>query len=173
MQLSPIKTEERVKLDIKPGDTVRVWQRIQEEKKSRLQAFEGLVIARKHGTEPGATFTVRKTAKAGGVGVEMILPLYSPKIEKIELVSRPKRVRRAKLYYLRERAARAIRKKMKQSKQMGEVMMDTQKVSPKTDEEIKEAEAKAKAELKEEKVKAEEVKETAKEAKKEDAPKED
>lgn len=135
MQLSPINTQEREELDIKPGDTVRVWQRIQEEKKSRLQAFEGLIIARKHGKEPGATFTVRKTAKASDVGVEIIFPLYSPKIEKIELISRPKRVRRAKLYYLRERAARAIRKKMKQAKQIGKVMIDTQKVEEKTESE--------------------------------------
>jgi len=140
MQLTPVNAEERKKLDIRPGDTIRVWQRITEivisgkgrnekaTKKSRLQAFEGLVIARKHGTEIGATFTIRKIS--GGIGVELTLPLFSPKVEKIQLVSRPKRARRAKLYYLRERAARQVRKKMKQMKQMGEVMMDTPIAKP-------------------------------------------
>ena len=73
MQFTPVKTEDRKNLDIRPGDTVKVWQRIQEGKKSRLQAFEGLLLARKHGTEPGATFTIRKIS--GGVGVEITLPL--------------------------------------------------------------------------------------------------
>ncbi len=103
--------EERRALDIRPGDTVRVWQKILEEKgKVRLQAFEGLVIARKHGKEPGATFTVRKIAS--GVGVERIFPLYSPALDSIEIVRRAK-VRRAKLYYIREKPARQIRRKMK------------------------------------------------------------
>ncbi len=108
---TPINIEERRAVGIKPGDTVRVWQKITEEKgKIRLQAFEGLVIARKHGNEPGATFTVRKIAS--GVGVERIFPLYSPVIDKIEIVRRAK-VRRAKLYYIREKSAREIRRKMK------------------------------------------------------------
>ena len=123
MQLTPANIEERKKIDIKPGDTVRVWRRIQEGKKTRSQAFEGLVIARKHGKEIGATFTIRKVTKK--IGVELTLPLCSPIIEKIELISRPKRVRRAKLYYLRERAARQVRKKMKQMKQVGKVVMET------------------------------------------------
>lgn len=110
MQFSPINIEERRKLDIRSGDTIRVWQKIQEKGKTRLQAFEGLVIARKHGREPGATFTVRKIAS--GVGVEKIFPLYAPMIDKIEIIRRAK-VRRAKLYYIREKSAKAIRKKMK------------------------------------------------------------
>ena len=118
---SPVNTEERRKLDIRPGDTIRVWQRIKEAGKTRLQAFEGLVLARKHGKEPGATFTVRKVV--GGVGVERIFPLYLPTIEKIELVKRSQ-VRRAKLYYIRARAAKETRKKMKQARMVGEVMMD-------------------------------------------------
>ncbi|MBU1178999.1 50S ribosomal protein L19 [Patescibacteria group bacterium] len=131
MKLSPVNIEERQKTDIRAGDTIRVWLRIDEiaqkgkaAGKSKLQAFEGLIIARKHGKEPGATFTVRKIS--GGVGVELTLPLYSPKVEKIELISRPKRVRRAKLYYLRERAARQVRKKMKQSRQIREIVMKTE-----------------------------------------------
>ena len=110
MQFSPVNTEERAKMDIRPGDTVRVWQKIQEKDKTRLQAFEGLVIARKHGREPGGTFTVRKIAS--GVGTERIFPLYSPVIDKIEIVRRAK-VRRAKLYYIRDKSGKEIRRKMK------------------------------------------------------------
>ncbi len=99
--------------DIKPGQIIKVWQKIKEGNKMRLQAFEGLVIAKKHGAEAGATFTVRKMV--GDIGVERIFPLYSPGIEKIELVSQSK-VRRAKLYYIREKAAKEIRKKMKQAR---------------------------------------------------------
>lgn len=100
-------------LDIRPGDIVKVWQKIKEGDKTRLQAFEGLIIARKHGNEAGATFTVRKMV--GDIGVERIFPLHSPNIEKIETLSRSK-IKRAKLYYIREKAAKAIRKKMKQMK---------------------------------------------------------
>jgi len=97
--------------DIRPGDTVKVIQRIKEGSGSRLSAFEGIVIAKKHGREPGATFTVRKVVD--GVGAERIFPLHSPTIEKIEILRRSK-VRRAKLYYIREKAAREVRKKIKQ-----------------------------------------------------------
>ena len=110
MKFSPINTEERAKMDLRSGDTVRVWQKILEKGKTRLQAFEGLVIARKHGTEPGGTFTVRKIAS--GVGVEKIFPLYSPVIDKIEVIRRAK-VRRAKLYYIRDKSAKDTRRKMK------------------------------------------------------------
>ena len=108
--ISPIATEDRKNLDIRPGDTVRVWQKIQEKGKIRLQAFEGLVLARKHGTEAGATFTVRKVIDS--VGVEKIFPLYTPMIDKIELLRRSK-VRRAKLYFVREKAAKEIRRQMR------------------------------------------------------------
>ncbi len=111
ISFTPVNTDERRALDMRAGDTVRVWQKIKDEKdKTRLQAFEGLVIARKHGREAGATFTVRKIAS--GVGVEKIFPLYSPMIDTIEIVRRAK-VRRAKLYYIREKTARQIRRKMK------------------------------------------------------------
>lgn len=108
--ISSAKIEERKTLDIKPGDTVKVWQKIQEKGKIRLQAFEGLVLARKHGTEAGATFTVRKVID--GVGVEKIFPLYTPMIDKVELLRRSK-VRRAKLYFVREKAAKEIRRQMR------------------------------------------------------------
>lgn len=108
--LTPVKSEERAKLDLRSGDTVRVWQKIQEKGKTRLQAFEGLVLARKHGSEAGATFTVRRVAS--GVGVEKIFPLYSPMIDKIEVVKRSK-VRRAKLYHIRDKAAKEVRRQMR------------------------------------------------------------
>lgn len=108
--ITPVSTDERSKLGIRPGDTVRVHQKIIEKGKSRLQAFEGLVIAVKHGTEAGATFTVRATMS--GVGVERIFPLYAPFIEKIEITRRSK-VRRAKLYFIREKVAREVRRQLR------------------------------------------------------------
>jgi large subunit ribosomal protein L19 len=75
-----------------------------------LQAFEGLVLSRKHGSEAGATFTVRKVMD--GVGVEKIFPIYSPIVDKIEVLRRSK-VRRAKLYFVREKAAKEIRRGMR------------------------------------------------------------
>jgi len=92
--------------EIRPGDTVRVHQRIKEGDKERVQVFEGVVIARKHGEGINATITVRKITH--GVGVEKIFPLYLPTLEKIEVV-RKGRVRRAKLYYLREKSAKEAR----------------------------------------------------------------
>ena len=88
--------------DIRPGDTVKVFQILKEttskgEKKERIQVFEGQVLYRKHGKETGATLTVRKIVD--GVGVEKIFPIHSPVIKKIEVLSHGK-VRRAKLYYL-------------------------------------------------------------------------
>jgi large subunit ribosomal protein L19 len=109
--ISPaIDTAKLAALDLRAGDTVRVWQKIKEKDKFRLQAFEGLVLARKHGTQAGATFTVRKVVD--GVGVERIFPLFSPMIDKVELIRRSK-VRRAKLYFIREKAAKEIRHQMR------------------------------------------------------------
>ena len=108
--ISPVNIDERRAVDLRAGDTVRVWQKIQEKGKTRLQAFEGLVLARKHGREAGATFTVRRVAS--GVGVEKIFPLYSPIIDKIEGVKGP-RVRRAKLYHIRDKAAKEISRQMR------------------------------------------------------------
>jgi len=116
--------EERKNIDLQPGSIVKVWQKIKEGDKTRLQAFEGLIIAKKHGLEPGATFTVRKMV--GDIGVERIFPLYSPNIEKIEIVSHSK-VRRAKLYYIREKAAKVIRKKMKQIKVSAKIPAEPEK----------------------------------------------
>ena len=108
--ISTVNVEERKNLDIRPGDTVKVWQKIQEKGKTRLQAYEGLIIAHKHGTEAGATFTVRRTAS--GVGMEKIFPLYSPVIDSIELI-KTATVRRSKLYFIRKKAAKEISRRMK------------------------------------------------------------
>lgn len=114
--ISPINTEARKELGIRSGDTVRVTQKIKEKGKVRLQVFEGLVLMTKHGAEAGATFTVRKVAS--GVGVEKTFPLYSPMIDKIEIVKRTK-VRRAKLYYIRDKATKEIRRAMRKAFAMG------------------------------------------------------
>lgn len=111
IKFTPADIDERKKLNFKSGDTVSVSSKILDEKgKYRLQAFEGIVLARKHGTEPGATFTVRKVAS--GVGVERIFPLYSPMIAKIEITKRA-RARRSKLYYVRNKAVKDVRNKMR------------------------------------------------------------
>ena len=94
------------KTDIRSGDTIRVYQKIKEGDKERLQAFEGLVLARKHGSEPGATITIRK--KVAGVGVERIFPIHSPLIDRMEVVRKGK-ARRAKLYYMREATGQRAR----------------------------------------------------------------
>jgi len=100
--------------DIRPGDVVRVHLNLPEKTKAgsqRTQVFEGLVIAKKHGKGSNATFTVRKISL--GVGVERIFPLHCPTIFKIEVVKRSK-VRRAKLYYMRERRGKKARMKTKE-----------------------------------------------------------
>lgn len=113
--ITPVRTEERTQLGIRPGDTVRVHQKVIEKGKTRLQTFEGLVLAVKHGNEAGGTFTVRATMS--GIGVEKIFPLYSPIIEKIEIVRRSK-VRRAKLYFIREKVAREVRRQLRNMRMM-------------------------------------------------------
>ena len=150
IKFSPVDMEARKKLDFKAGDTINVWSKILEEKqekkgdkkakkgdskkseanKYRLQAFEGIVLARKHGTEMGATFTVRKIAS--GVGVERIFPLYSPMVDKIEITKRS-RARRSKLYYIRTKAVKDVRKKMRsitnQEEVAEEITEETAKVA--------------------------------------------
>lgn len=132
---SPVKITERKALDIRSGDTIRVWQKIKEKDKVRLQAFEGLVIAVKHGKEAGATFTVRRVAS--GVGVEKIFPLYSPMIDSIETVKRSK-VRRAKLYHVREKAAKEIRRQMRNILEVPEIEEEIAEENTEVKEEVKE-----------------------------------
>ncbi|HNR31434.1 MAG TPA: 50S ribosomal protein L19 [Candidatus Hydrogenedentes bacterium] len=93
------------------GDTVRVHFRVVEGEKERIQVFEGVCIGRKGGEGPNATFTVRRVAF--GEGVERVFPLHSPRVEKVE-VTREGKVRRAKLYFLRERVGKSARVKAKQ-----------------------------------------------------------
>ena len=97
--------------DIRPGDTVKIHQKIKEKDKERIQTFEGLVLTRKHGKGLFSMITVRKMV--AGVGVEKTFPTHSPIIDKIELVKRGK-VRRAKLYYMREAKGRKARLKHKE-----------------------------------------------------------
>jgi len=113
--ISPVRSEERSKLGIRSGDTVRVHQKVIERGKTRIQVFEGLVITVKHGNEAGGTFTVRTTLS--GIGVEKTFPLYTPLIDKIEIVKRSK-VRRAKLYFIREKAAKAVRRQLRNARIM-------------------------------------------------------
>ena len=109
--------ESDVLTKIKPGATVKVFEKVsagggsaaggKEGDKERLTQFHGLVLARKHGSEPGASFTVRATI--AGVGVEKVYPIHSPVIAKVEVLSSPRKVHRAKLYYLRHRTKKEIR----------------------------------------------------------------
>ncbi len=146
--LTPINAEGRATLGIRAGDTVRVTQNIVELKKKRgtdkkekttknlrKQVFEGLVIAVKHGTEAGATFTVRTTLS--GVGVEKVYPLYSSVIDSIEIVKRSK-VRRAKLYFIREKAAKAMRRQLRNARMMhlkSDETLPTVEVAPEVSDE--------------------------------------
>lgn len=98
------KKDEKKFPELKPGMTVKVFQKIKElnikgEEKERIQFFEGMIIAMKHGKETGATMTLSKTSN--GVGVEKIFPLNLPTIEKIEVLKEA-RVRRSKLYFLKK-----------------------------------------------------------------------
>ena len=138
IKTSVVDMDARKNLDLRSGDTVRVWQKIEEKGKYRLQAFEGLVLARKHGTEAGGTFTVRRVAS--GVGVEKIFPLYSPMIDKIEILKRS-RVRRAKLYFIREKVAREARRQLRRTRLMGGTVAAEEHA-----EAVAESEVKAKSE---------------------------
>ena len=133
--ITPVNVEGRAKLGIRAGDTVRVVQNIVELKKgrgtdkkekttksARKQVFEGLVLSTKHGREAGGTFTVRATLS--GVGVEKTFPLYTPSIDSIEIVKRSK-VRRAKLYFIRKKAAKAVRRQLRNARLMNEKSDET------------------------------------------------
>lgn len=154
--ITPVNAEGREKLGIRAGDTVRVIQNIVELKKgkgadkkekttknTRKQAFEGLVISMKHGTEAGAMFTVRTTLS--NVGVEKTFPLYSPMIDSIEIVKRSK-VRRAKLYFIREKAAKAVRRQLRSSRML-HLKSDEEVIAPAPAAEITAEEAAIVAEV--------------------------
>ena len=114
MNIMEALEKEQMRVDIpdfKPGDTVRVHARIKEGEKERIQVFQGVVIRKRKGNT-GATFTVRKVSY--GIGVERIFPLHSPVIDKIEVVTKGK-VRRGRLYYLRNLRGKAARIKEKRT----------------------------------------------------------
>lgn len=146
--ISSVNVEKRKKLDLRSGDTVRVTQKIIEKDKktgkpkTRLQDFEGLCLAVKHGKEAGGTITIRKVAS--GVGVERIFPIYSPMIDNIEVVRRSK-VRRAKLYHIRKKAAKDVRRQMRNIMALPDVPEDldanAQNDANGTKEEVKAEEA--------------------------------
>jgi large subunit ribosomal protein L19 len=135
VKISPVDMAARAELKLRAGDVVRVWQNITELKTQkqankkeatvknvRKQAFEGTVLAVKHGAEAGGTFTVRRVAS--GVGVEKIFPLYSPAIDSIEVLRRT-RTRRAKLYFIRRKAARDVARAMRKQVAVGPRNTDT------------------------------------------------
>ncbi len=95
----------------KIGDVIKVYQEIEENGKKRIQPFEGLVIAKRHGTELGATFVVRR--KISGVGIEKTFPIHSPTIKKIEITKRAKSVSKAKLYWTRDKTDKEIQKRLR------------------------------------------------------------
>lgn len=132
--------------DITPGETVRVSSKIVEGGKERIQVFQGVVIRVRRGGA-GASFTVRHVAY--GIGVERTFPLYSPLVEKVEIVRQGK-VRRAKLYYLRGLSGKAARKKIKRvegkKKEILEAALEPEEVQEEAQEEV----------LKEEQVREEE-----------------
>ena len=135
IKISQVDIEARKKIDMRSGDTVRVWMKIKEGDKTRTQAFEGMILSIKHGKENGGTFTVRKVIDE--VGVERIFPLYSPVIDSIEILKRAK-VRRSKLYYIREKATKELKRHLK-SELLGarkESNTDTRK-APKEEKEVK------------------------------------
>ena len=93
--------------DMATGDTVRVHQRITEGRNERIQVFQGVVISKRGGSQPGATYTVRRTG-SHGVGVERTFPLFSKSVEQVEVLRKTK-VRRAQLYFLRDRQGKSAR----------------------------------------------------------------
>ncbi len=104
------KDQERKLPELRPGDTIKVHQKIKEGNKERIQIFEGVVIAKKHGKGISATITVRKVVD--GVGVERVFPIHSPAVEKFEVL-RSAKTRRSKLYYLRTAKGKKARLKKK------------------------------------------------------------
>ena len=110
MKTTIIKNQLKTIPQIRPGDTLKVHQKIKEGEKERIQIFEGIVIAKKHGEGVSGTITVRKVVD--GVGVERIFPIHSPLLSKIEVVKSAK-VRRSKLYYIRNAKGKKARLKLK------------------------------------------------------------
>lgn len=113
-------------INIQPGMQIKVHEKIKEGDRERIQVFEGIVLAKKHGKGISATITVRNIVS--GVGVEKIWPIHSPKISKIEIIKTPK-VRRAKLYFLKNLSPKKTRKKLSAFKNIA-----VQKEEPRVEE---------------------------------------
>lgn len=119
--------------DFRAGDVVKVFRKIIEGGKERIQVFEGMIIAIRGNQSSSAMITVRKVSN--GVGVEIVVPVQSPNIEKIELVKRAK-VRQAKLYFVRERSAKSLKMKYKDLAAIAKVEdVEEKKISEKVEEE--------------------------------------
>lgn len=114
--------------DFKVGDKVRVFQKIREGEKERIQPFEGLVIAKRGSKSTDATFTVRRISS--GVGVEKIYPLYSPTIVDVKILERPRRRPRSKLYWARHKKEKEIRLRLRLSKHQPDLVSKNKKRAP-------------------------------------------
>lgn len=122
--------------EMQAGDVVKIYRKIKEGGKERLQAFQGTIIALRGGQSSSPTITVRKVSF--GVGVELVLPLYSPQIDRIEFVKRT-RARRAKLYFVREKSVKVLSKKLKEVSMKKVVVPEEGKVEEVTEEVLAEA----------------------------------
>ena len=118
--------------DMQVGDVVKIFRKIKEGSKERLQAFQGTIIAMRGGQSSSPTMTVRKVSL--GVGVELVLPLYSPQIDRIEFVKRT-RTRRAKLYFVREKSVRVLSRKLKEVK-MKKIVVPEEGMAEEVTEEV-------------------------------------
>ncbi|MEI8096880.1 MAG: 50S ribosomal protein L19 [Candidatus Moraniibacteriota bacterium] len=128
--------------ELQAGDVVKIFRKIKEGSKERLQSFQGTVIAIKGGQSSSKTITVRKVSF--GVGVEIVFPLSSPQIEKIEFVKRT-RARRAKLYFVRDKSVKVLSKKLKEVPVKKSALAKVAKAKAakaESKEEVKEAEVK-------------------------------
>ncbi len=122
--------------DMQAGDVVKIFRKIKEGSKERLQAFQGTIIALRGGQSSSQTITVRKVSF--GIGVELVLPLYSPQIDHIEFVKRT-RARRAKLYFVRDKSVKVLSKKLKEVSMKKVVVPEEGKVEEVTPEVLEEA----------------------------------
>ncbi len=126
--------------ELSPGTTIKIHQLIKEGEKSRTQIFEGLIISRHGKKTVDATITVRRIA-ANNIGVERIFPIFSPLIQKIEIVKRANRIRRAKLNYMRERTGKGL--KMRETQIRKDISIHPHTVPAKVEEKVEEVKTEA------------------------------
>ncbi|MDP3880866.1 MAG: 50S ribosomal protein L19 [bacterium] len=155
---------ESTSVKIKPGATVRVFEILKEGDKEQIRRFEGLVLARKHGNEAGATFTVRSTV--AGVGVEKVFPIHSPLIDRVEVLSSPSKIRRAKMYFTRGLSRKSIRRKTIITDEKNLALLPDAAVDEDLGEAIAEEKAKIDEAVKEKQEKIDTEKEAAREERK-------